>query len=141
MFAIFTFYISGALIVALLVLKHIEITKREKPRVLEIISSKDSHLRLLHKNILLKYLDLKKDVSFFFSKQVPLYTRNKLNKLFTLMRTEMRKRVSNIRDSKLLKRSDGISEFFKNISEIEKGNGATNETYEGEGPKIVDSIR
>lgn len=141
MFAIFTFYISGALIVALLVLKHIEITKREKPRVLEIISSKDSHLRLLHKNILLKYLDLKKDVSFFFSKQVPLYTRNKLNKLFTLMRTEMRKRVSNIRDSKLLKRSDGISEFFKNISEIEKGNGEINETYEGEGPKIVDSIR
>ena len=126
---------------ALLVLKHIEITKREKPRVLEIISSKDSHLRLLHKNILLKYLDLKKDVSFFFSKQVPLYTRNKLNKLFTLMRTEMRKRVSNIRDSKLLKRSDGISEFFKNISEIEKGNGEINETYEGEGPKIVDSIR
>ena len=28
-----------------------------------------------------------------------------------------------MRDSRLIKRSDGISEFFKNMSEIEKGNG------------------
>ncbi|PIP61822.1 hypothetical protein COW99_01980, partial [Candidatus Roizmanbacteria bacterium CG22_combo_CG10-13_8_21_14_all_38_20] len=34
-----------------------------------------------------------------------------------------------MRDAKLLKKSDGISEFFKNISDIEKGQGEINEAF------------
>jgi len=44
---------------------------------------------------------------------------------------ERREQYVNImRDSRLLKKSDGISEFFKNMSDVEKGNGEIHDTFE-----------
>ncbi|MDZ4205676.1 MAG: hypothetical protein U1C12_00450, partial [Patescibacteria group bacterium] len=73
-------------------------------------------------------------ILFFFKKQIPIHSRNSLNKLLTFLKKKKEQYVVSMRDSRLLKKSDGISEFFKNMSDIEKGNGEIHDVYEDASP-------
>ena len=46
-----------------------------------------------------------------------------------------------MRDSKLLKKSDGISEFFKNMSNIEKGNGEIHDNYDDGSQNVEEEVK
>ena len=59
-----------------------------------------------------------------------MHSKNSSNKLLSYLAEKKEKYINNMRDSRLLKKSDGISEFFKNMSSIEKGNGEIHDTYE-----------
>ena len=59
-----------------------------------------------------------------------MHSRNSLNKTISFLKEKKDRYTDNMRDSRLLKKSDGISEFFKNMSGIEKGNGVIHDVYE-----------
>ena len=80
-------------------------------------------MRELHHKLVAYYSTGKEKGTFLIKKQLPRYSRSSLNKALSLIEERMQKHFDSIRDSKLLKKSDGISEFFKTMSEVEKGNG------------------
>ncbi|MDB5266514.1 MAG: hypothetical protein JWN89_329 [Parcubacteria group bacterium] len=125
MVSIILFYFSGAVIVLLLLAKIWE-TKRRKPLgVLTLISKGDTRLRSLSHIAAHSYGDLKERGEFFVKKQLPLHTRNFLNKSEAVIKEKSQKYLGDIRNTKLLKpKNEGISEFFKNISEMEKETAA-----------------
>ena len=125
--AIFT--ISGLGIITLFIAKIIS-DRREKPFfVLEIISKGDKYVRELYHRGIHLYSE-GKDVGWvFFKKQVPLHSKNIWNKTLSFVNEKKVEYLNNMRDSRLLKKSDGISEFFKNMNEVEKGNGEINDSY------------
>jgi len=75
------------------------------------------------------YFEGKERSSFLIKRQIPLHSKNFSNKLTVYLREKRIRYFNNMRDSRLLKKSDGISEFFKNMSNLEKGNGEINDVY------------
>ena len=65
--------------------------------------------------------------------------KNLLNKFVAKISEQTEKYMGDIRDSRLLKKSDGISEFFKSMSSIEKGVGEINDVYYDDAPVIVET--
>ncbi|MBI2065794.1 MAG: hypothetical protein HYT68_01865 [Candidatus Zambryskibacteria bacterium] len=127
---VITFIISGIAIVVLVGAKKME-EKRNKPLfVFNIISKGDKHVRELYHKMVNMYSEGKEKILFFFKKQVPIQSKNLLNKSVSFLKEKRAQYINNMRGSKLLKKSDGISEFFKNMSNIEKGNGEINDVYE-----------
>jgi len=126
--AIFAF--SGLAIFSIIAAKILE-TKMNKPFfVLSIISKGDVLVRNVYHRLADSYLEWKERSIFFATKQLPLRTKNVSNKFISFGKEKVEKYVGNVRNSRLLKKSDGISEFYKSISEIEKGNGEINDPYE-----------
>ena len=124
------FAVSGLAILTLLVTKSLE-RKRKRPFfILAAISRSDIHIRGLYHKAVHFYSEGKEKISFFFKKQIPIHSKNFLNKLLSFLREKRAQYIDNMRNSKLLKKSDGISEFFKNMSDVEKGNGEINDVYE-----------
>src|SRR3989344_1041544 len=124
-FALFT--LSGIGIVTITMAKRFE-EKRKKPFfLLSAISKGDERVRELHHQAVHWYSIGKEKIAFFVKKQLPMRSRNSFNKLVTFLEENAEKYFGNIRDSRLLKKSDGISEFFKNMSAVEKGSGEINE--------------
>jgi len=115
------FYFSGAVIVLLIGAKAWE-TKRRRPFVLfQMISKGDERFRALSHDAAHYYSEGKEKGAFFMKKQLPMHTKNLLNKTETLAKEKADKYLGNIRNTRLLKNKDeGISEFFKNISIMEK---------------------
>lgn len=104
--------------------------RRKKPFfVLTLISSGDIHVRSLYHKMVHLYSDSKEKGWFLLKKQVPIRGRFLLNKLVSFIKEKREQYVGNMRDSRLLKKPDGISEFFKSMSDVEKGNGEVNEVY------------
>lgn len=123
------FILSGAALITLALAKRYEEKKRKSIFILKAISkgderARDSLVRLLH-----FYSIGKEKAEIFIKKQLPLRTKNWRYKSISYLKENAAKYLGDMRNSKLIKRSDGISEFFKNISEIEKGNGEINEVY------------
>lgn len=130
MFAFSLFFFSGAVLVTLTVAKRLEEKKRRSNVVLRAVSTGDERMRRLHHEALHAYSDGKDKFSFWFKKQLPLKAKSLANKSLSYLHSTATKHFGDIRNSRLLKKSDGLSEFFKNISEIEKGGGEINEVYE-----------
>ncbi len=124
------FICSGLIIVTLIGAKVIEDKKKSKPFILRLISLGDERVKHLSEDIEHKYAELKERVIFFVQKQIPLHTKNLTNKTVLVLKEKTGKYVGDIRGSKFLKKNDGISEFFKNISEKENGGRIDSEVIE-----------
>lgn len=130
MIFIIFFIVSGLVIVLFLAIKNFEKKSKKKFFILHAISKRDIYIRKYYHRIIHFYSSGKEKVSFSFKRQIPMHSKNSFNKIVSFLKEQKERHVNNIRDSKLLKRPDGISEFFKNMSEIEKGNGEMNDVYE-----------
>ncbi len=115
------FALSGVFLALLLVAKRLEEKKRRQVFVLNLISKGDTYTRELYHKTVHLYSDGREDLFFFWEKQMPLQTRNFKNKLVSYLKERQFEYLNTIRDSKILKKSDGMSEFFQKISNIEKG--------------------
>lgn len=115
------FIVSGLVIAALIGAKMIEERKKKKPFLLRLVSLGDERARHLSHGFAHKYSELKERVSFFMKRQLPLRSRNFLNKAQAVIKEKAEKHIGDIRGSRFLKKSDGISEYFKSISDKESG--------------------
>ena len=123
MITISIFTVSGFVILLLVTTKRLQ-QKLKKPFfVFNIISRADTQIRELYQKLVHLYSESKERTSFLIEKQIPIHSKNALNKSISFVKEKRDQYIGNMRDSRLIKRSDGISEFFKNMSEIEKGNG------------------
>jgi len=124
------FAFSGLSIILLLVAKRLEEKRKRIFFISNAISKGDTRIRGLYLKVVRLYSEGKERISFFYKKQIPIHSRNSLNKLLIFIRKRREQYAVSMRDAKLLKKSDGISEFFKNMSEIEKGNGEIHDSIE-----------
>lgn len=124
------FTVSGLAILALVVTKSLEEKRKRSFFVSRAISRGDANVREFYHRLVHFYSTSKEKGLFFFNKQIPIHSRNFLNKLFSFLKEKQEQYLGNMRDARILKKSDGISEFFKNMSNVEKGNGEINESYE-----------
>lgn len=122
-----TFILSGTIIAILLVAKRVEEKKNKSVLILNLISKGDEHARTVHHDVLRYYSLGKEKVTFLVSKQLPRYSRSSINKVMARVEERLDKHFHNIRDSRLLKKSESISDFFKTMSEVEKGEGELHE--------------
>jgi hypothetical protein len=97
------------------------------------ISKGDTHIREFSQNAAHRYADMKEELKFMIKRQVPLHTRNIANKSYSLIQEKSNKFISDLKEGKLFgRKNEGISEFLKDISEMEKDNEITsNEGEEG----------
>ena len=128
--SIFIFAISGTAIATLIAAKSLEVKIRRPLFIFRWIMKSDKLIRDWHHKTLEFYSGGKEKVSFFFTRQIKIHSKNTFNKLVAFLKEKREQYENNMRNSKLLKKPDGISEFFKNMSDIEKGNGSIDETFE-----------
>ncbi|KND49079.1 MAG: hypothetical protein AB200_01455 [Parcubacteria bacterium C7867-005] len=120
MFSFITFILSGVAIALLITAKIWEIRKKKTLSFLSMISKGDARFREMSHDVAHEYSVLKEKAEFFVTKQLPIRTKNILNKAEALVKDQVEKRLGNIRNSRLLNtKNEGISEFFKNISDME----------------------
>jgi|GEM_PF-1151259 len=124
------FFISGMAILSILLAKRHELRYKQTIFVLRLISRGDELVRKLHHRSIAFYSESKTKAEVLFKKQLPLRVRAGFNKTLSLIEEKSSLYLKRVRDSHLIKRSDGISEFFKSISEIEKGAGEINDSLE-----------
>lgn len=115
------FAVSGFCIAALIGAKVWEDKRKNKPWLLRLVSRGDESARILSHELAHRYSEWKEKSHFFVKKQLPLHTRNFINKAQATTKERIEKYVGDIRGSRFLKKSDGISEFFKNLEEKENG--------------------
>ena len=130
MVSITIFTISGLAIISLISAKRIEEKREGRLFILELISKGDFHAREVYHRAVGLYSEGKEKLIFIFMKKVPLHSKYSFNKIMAFIVEKRRRYLNHMRDSRLLKKSDGMSEFFKNISDVEKGNGEINDVYE-----------
>jgi hypothetical protein len=133
MLTLTTFIVSGVMIVILLAGKVWEEKNRKSFFLLRWISKGDERFREFSQTSAHKYADLKEEAGFIIKRQVPLHTRNIANKTYSQIEEKSKKFLSNLKEGKLFGgKSEGISEFLKDISEMEKDNEAvSNADLEG----------
>ncbi|MDO8569747.1 MAG: hypothetical protein Q7R89_03180 [bacterium] len=134
MTSIAIFSISGLAIILLVATKRLELKRKQDFFVLGVISKGNIHIRKFYHRVVHFYSEGKEQTLFIFKKQIPKHFKNSLNKLLTLLKKKREQYVVSMRGSRLLKKSDGISEFFKNMSDVEKGNGEIHDVYEDASP-------
>lgn len=133
MLTLITFIASGVLIIILIIAKVWEEKNRKSFFVLRGISKGDAQIRELSQNAAHIYADWREKIRFIVKRQLPLHTKNTLNKTITLVGEKSKQYIGDIKEGRMFgKKSEGISEFLKDISEMEKENGAV-ENEEGEG--------
>ncbi len=128
MLAYILFGISGVAIATLTVAKRIELRKRRTLPLLKAVSRSDEHLRSFYHSILKWYSGGKHKLIFLIKKQLPLRIKNQVNRVLCYLRDLGGKYFGNIRNSRAIRREGDISEFFKNIKEVEKGSGEIHDT-------------
>ncbi len=141
MIVISIFAISGLSIITLVIAKRLEEKRRKSFFISKAISKGDTHIREFHHRVVHFYSEGKEKISFFCKRQIPIHSRNSLNKLLSFLREKRGRYVNNMRDSRLLKKSDGISEFFKNMSDIEKGNGEIHDSFEDSSQNTEEKVK
>ncbi|MBX4195635.1 hypothetical protein KW796_01605 [Candidatus Parcubacteria bacterium] len=129
------FIISGLALGTMIWAKVWEDKHRKKPILLRLISLGDERVRTVSHELAHRYSEWKDQADFFLHKQLPLRTRNFINKTNTVIKEEAIKRIGDIRGSRFLKKSDGISEFFKSISDKET-NGRIDESLDEDDDKL-----
>jgi len=123
MLTLITFIVSGVIIVILIVAKVYEEKTRKSFFLLNLISKGDARFRDFSQNSAHLYADIKERATFFIKRQVPLHTRNMTNKTVALIQEKGKKYATDIKEGKIFgKKNGGISEFLKDISEMEKDN-------------------
>ncbi len=122
------FILSGTIIAVLAIAKRMEEKRRQTPLVLRAVSHGDERIRKFHHEALFQYSQAKDKSAFYLKKQLPLKLKSLINKLNAYAKEKGVEYFGDMRGARLLKKPDGISEFFKNISEIEKGTGEINES-------------
>lgn len=141
MTSVIIFNISGLAIILLIVAKIVGEKRRKPFFISNIISKGDIHIRGLYHKVVHLYSEGKEKVSFLTMKRIPMRLRSFLNKLLSFLKEKKAQYTSDMRDSRLLKKSDGISEFFKNMSSAEKGNGEINDVYEDNSQEDKKEVR
>ncbi len=124
------FIFSGAFTAILVVTKWLEQKSRRTFYILEVISKGDARVRRVAHDLAHKYSDWKDALVFALTKQAPIRVRGFLNRHTYLIREKVDVYAQKARNSRLLKRDEGISEFFQSISSADKGNGQINEQFE-----------
>lgn len=124
------FAVSGLVIVLLLATKALEQNRRKHYFLTRLISRGDTYVREVYHRVVNSYFEFKEWFMVFFKKQLPLRSRNVLNKFTFYLKEKREVYLQGMRDSRLIKKREGISEFLKNVSNTERGNGEINETYE-----------
>jgi hypothetical protein len=132
MLTFWLFILSGVVVLALTLAKRMGERKKLAAILLKVVATGDEQVRKIHHEALHFYSEGKDKYSFWLKKQLPLKLKSLSNRALSLIRERLQERFGDVRNSRLLKRSDGISEFFKNISEVEKGGGEINETLTDE---------
>lgn len=115
------FVISGVIVATILWAKMREDKHKRKPALLRLISRGDERARLWSHEIAHRYSEWKDEAEFFINKEMPFKVRNFVHKTNTVIKERAERHIGDIRGSKFLKRSDGLNEFFKNLSEKENG--------------------
>lgn len=116
-----TFIFSGVMVALILIAKIWEEKSRKSFFLLRLISKGDERIRMYSINAAHEYSDFKEKTNFFISKQLPLHTKNLVNKSTAFLSEKFAEYTGHVRGSKFLKKNEGISEFFKSMSEKEKG--------------------
>ncbi len=124
------FAISGLSILVLLTAKSIEKRRKKSLFILSAISKGDIRVRELWHKALDTYSSGKERALFLLTKQVPMRSKNFINKSVAFINERRAEYMGRMRDSRLIKKPDGISEFFKSMSEVEKGGGEINDYLE-----------
>jgi hypothetical protein len=127
---VYVFMISGLGILGLLVAKKIEEKRRKPLFVLAALSRSNIYVREVYQHVVHWYSDGKENFSFIVEKQIPMHTVNYKNKLISFLKEKRDEYTNNMRDTRLLRRSDGISEFFQSISNVEKVGGEIHDSLE-----------
>ena len=130
MTSIVIFAISGLAIVSLVTTKSLSERRKRPFFILNLISKGDLSIREFYHRTVRFYFEGKKWSAFFIKRQVPIHSKNSFNKFVIFLKDKKTQYLGDMRDSRLLKKSDGISEFFKNMSSIEKGNGVIHDDLE-----------
>jgi hypothetical protein len=120
------FIVSGIMIILLIGSKVWEEKNRKSFFLLRAISKGDEHMRDFYIKSAHHYADYKEKGDFFISKQLPLHTKNFLNKSAIFLQEKSAKYLGDMRNTRILSKHEGISEFLKDISEKEKS-GEINE--------------
>jgi hypothetical protein len=141
MTSIVIFSASGLAIILLLATKRLELKNKQDFFILDIISKGNIHIRKLYHRIVSFYFKSKEQIFFFIYKQLPVYYRKSFNKLLTFIEKKREQYLVSMRDSRLLKKPDGLSEFFKNMSDIEKGNGEIHDIYESDSQEQKNEVK
>lgn len=129
MFSFALFILSGAIIATLAVAKRMEEKKKRTPLVLRAVSRADARVRALHHEALHQYTQAKDKSAFYVKKQLPLKMKSLINKLNAYAKEKGAEYFGDMRGARLInKKPENISEFFKSMSEIEKGGGEINES-------------
>jgi predicted RNA-binding protein len=126
----YVFYVSGVAIAALVLAKHFEAKYKRRFFFLRTVSKGDIHVRTLYHHGVRLYTEAKERAFIYITKQLPLRARNLSNKASVQLRERVERYTGDIRNSRLLKKSDGISEFFRNVADIERGRGEINDSFD-----------
>lgn len=126
------FAFSGIAIVILVGAKMWQEKHKRSIFLLRGIGRGDERVRALSQKATVHYSHAKEKTDFFLKKQLPLHTKNFINKTNAALKEKSERYIGNIRGSKFLKKSDGLPEFFKNISEKEN-NGRIDDVLEERG--------
>jgi len=124
------FALSGIAIVIIVGAKMWQEKHKKSVFLLRGIGRGDEHVRMLSQKATVHYAHAREKADFFIKKQLPLHTKNFINKTNATLKEKSEQYIGNIRGSKFLKKSDGLPEFFKNISEKEN-NGRIDDVLEG----------
>lgn len=123
MISFWIFVLSGLSIITITLAKRFELKQKRSNIVLRFVSRSDEHIRKYYHEALHFYSEGKHRFLFVVRKQLPLKVKSYLNKGVDYVREKGEERFGNIRGSKQIKRPENISEFFKSISEVERGKG------------------
>jgi hypothetical protein len=134
MFFIIIFIISGAMIALLLLGKRFEEKTKKRFFLLALVSLGDTQARELSHKSISWYADAKEKTIFFLKKQFPKQVKGSFLKFDSKVSEKLGNFTTKLRDSRLLKKNDGISEFLKSIADVEKGNGSIEETFDSQIP-------
>jgi len=130
---IIIFALSGICLVILLSTKMSELKHRRTFFPLNFISKSDHRIREITHLATHHYSEFKERGEFVLTKQLPLHSKNILNKTKTLIKEKVEKHLGDIRNTRLLgNKKDGISEFFKNLSDKERTGIEAGEKLENE---------
>lgn len=106
----------------------IEVRHKKSVFPLNFISKSDHRIKELTHKATHHYSEIKEKGGFMIKKQLPLHSKNLYYKTESMIKEKAEKYLGNIRNSRMLNRkSDGISEFFKSLSDKENGDSQNNE--------------
>jgi hypothetical protein len=116
------FLVSGVCLVILLGTKMVEVKHKKSIFPLNFISKSDHRIKEIAHKATHQYSEIKEKSEFVIKKQIPLHSKNLYYKTESLVKEKAEKYLGNIRNARILnKKSDGISEFFKSLSDKENG--------------------